>query len=49
VGLRGAAFTDLSFSQMGANTMLSLGGTTIGQFTNVSAATLNNQANFVFA
>jgi 2',3'-cyclic-nucleotide 2'-phosphodiesterase (5'-nucleotidase family) len=49
VGLRGAAFTDLSFSQMGANTMLSLGGTTIGQFTNVSATTLNNQANFVFA
>jgi len=49
VGLRGAAFTDLSFSQMGANTMLSLGGNTIGQFTNVSAATLNNQANFVFA
>jgi Ca2+-binding RTX toxin-like protein len=48
VGLRGA-FTDLSFSQMGANTMLSLGGNTIGQFTNVSAATLNNQANFVFA
>jgi hypothetical protein len=29
--------------------MLSLGGTTIGQFTNVSATTLNNQANFVFA
>ena len=49
VGLRGAAFTELSFSQMGANTMLSLGGTTIGQFTNVSAATLNNQAHFVFA
>jgi len=49
VGLRGAAFTDLSFSQMGANTMLSLGVNTIGQFTNVSAATLNNQANFVFA
>ncbi len=49
VGLRGAAFTDLSFSQMGANAMLSLGGTTIGQFTNVSAAALNNPANFAFA
>ncbi|MDI9406600.1 MAG: alkaline phosphatase [Chitinophagaceae bacterium] len=49
VGLRGAAFTDLSFSQMGASTMLSLGGTTIGQFSNVSATALNNPANFVFA
>jgi len=49
IGLRGASFADLSFSQMGTNTMLSLGGTTIGQFTNVSAATLNNQASFVFA
>ena len=49
VGLRGAVFTDLSFSQMGANTMLSLGGITIGQFNNVSAATLNNQDNFVFS
>jgi hypothetical protein len=29
--------------------MLSLGGTSIGQFSNVSAAALNNQANFVFA
>jgi len=49
VGLRGATFADLSFSQMGANAMLSLGGTTIGQFSNISAAALNNQANFVFA
>jgi len=49
VGLHGAVFTDLSFSQVGANTMLSLGGTTIVQFTNMSAATLNNQSNFVFA
>ena len=49
VGLRGAAFTDLSFSQMGASTMLSLGGTAIGQFSNVSATALNNPANFVFA
>jgi len=49
IGLRGASFAELSFSQMGTNTMLSLGGTTIGQFTNVSAAALSNQANFVFA
>jgi Ca2+-binding RTX toxin-like protein len=49
VGLRGVAFGDLSFSQTGADTMLSLGGTSIGQFSNVSAAALNNQANFVFA
>jgi hypothetical protein len=34
---------------MGANAMLSLGGTTIGQFTTVSAAALNNPANFAFA
>ena len=49
IGLRGAAFADLSFSQSGANAMLSLGGTAIGEFTNVSAATLNNPANFAFA
>jgi Ca2+-binding RTX toxin-like protein len=49
IGLRGAAFADLSFSQSGANSVLSLAGTAIGEFTNVSAATLNNPANFAFA
>jgi Ca2+-binding RTX toxin-like protein len=49
VGLRGASFSDLSFTQMGADTLLSLASTTIGHFTGVSAAALNNQANFVFA
>jgi hypothetical protein len=29
--------------------VLSLAGTAIGEFTNVSAATLNNPANFAFA
>ncbi len=49
VGLQGAAFTDLSFSQTGANTLLSLGGAIIGQFTNVNASTLSDPGNFVFA
>jgi len=49
VGLRGASFSDLSFTQMGADTLLNVSGTSIGHFTGVSAAALNNQANFVFA
>ncbi|QVL52832.1 MAG: esterase-like activity of phytase family protein [Cyanobium sp. M30B3] len=49
VGLRGASFSDLSFSQVGADTLLNVSGTSIGHFTGVSAAALNNQANFVFA
>jgi Ca2+-binding RTX toxin-like protein len=47
VGLRGVAFADLSFSQVGTDTLLSVTGTAVGHFTNVSAASLNNQANFV--
>ena len=46
VGLRGVAFADLSFSQVGTDTLLSVTGTAIAHFTNVSAASLNNQANF---
>jgi Ca2+-binding RTX toxin-like protein len=46
VGLRGAAFGDLSFSQMGADTLLKVAGVEVGHFTNLSAAALNNQANF---
>jgi Ca2+-binding RTX toxin-like protein len=46
VGLRGVAFADLSFSQVGADTLLSVTGTAVGHFTNVSATSLNNQANF---
>jgi Ca2+-binding RTX toxin-like protein len=49
VGLRGAAFGDLSFSQMGADTLLKVAGTEVGHFTNLSAAALNHQDNFVFA
>ncbi len=48
VGLRGVAFADLSFSQVGADTLLGVAGTAVGHFTNVSAASLNNQANFLF-
>ena len=36
----------LSFTQVGADTLLSVTGTAVGHFTNVSAASLNNQANF---
>jgi 2',3'-cyclic-nucleotide 2'-phosphodiesterase (5'-nucleotidase family) len=49
VGLRGATFADLRFSQMGADTLLKVAGTEVGHFTNLSATALNNQANFVLA
>ena len=48
VGLRGLSFTALSFSQVGADTQLSVSGTAIGHFNNLSVSTLNNQANFLF-
>jgi hypothetical protein len=48
VGLRGLTFSALSFSQVGADTLLSVSGTAIGHFNNLSVATLNNQANFLF-
>jgi glycerophosphoryl diester phosphodiesterase len=40
------AFADISFTQVGADTLLSVAGTAVGHFTNVSATALNNQANF---
>jgi hypothetical protein len=46
VGLRSVAFADISFTQVGADTLLSVAGTAVGHFTNVSATALNNQANF---
>jgi len=49
VGLRGVTFSALSFNQVGADTLLSVAGTAVGHFTNVSAASLNNQANFLLA
>jgi Ca2+-binding RTX toxin-like protein len=49
VGLLGVTFSALSFSQVGSDALLSVAGTVIGQFTNVSAASLNNQANFLFS
>jgi glycerophosphoryl diester phosphodiesterase len=48
VGLRGLAFADLSFTQVGADTLLKVGGSEVGHFTNVTATALNNQANFTF-
>ena len=46
VGLRGVAFADLGFSQVGADTLLRVSWVAVGHFTNISAAALNNQANF---
>jgi glycerophosphoryl diester phosphodiesterase len=48
VGLEGLSFSALSFSQVGADTLLNLSGTAIGHFINLSVSTLNNQANFLF-
>jgi len=48
VGLQGVAFADLIFTQVGADTLLSVNGTAVGHFTNVSAASLSNQTNFLF-
>ena len=48
VGLRGVAFSALSFTQVGGDTLLKVDGMEVGHFTNVSAASLNNQANFLF-
>ncbi len=49
VGLRGVAFADLGFSQVGADTLLSVSGVAVGHFANISAAALNNQTNFALA
>jgi Ca2+-binding RTX toxin-like protein len=46
LGLRGVTFGSLSFEQVGADTLLSVAGLAVGHFTNLSASTLNNQANF---
>jgi hypothetical protein len=46
VGLQGVAFSSLSFSQVGADTLLKVAGVEVGHFTNLSAASLNNLANF---
>ena len=46
IGLQGIAFSAISFTQVGADTLLSVAGTAVGHFTNVSAASLNNQGNF---
>ena len=47
VGLQGVGFSSLSFIQMGADTLLKVAGVEVGHFTNLSAASLNSQANFV--
>jgi glycerophosphoryl diester phosphodiesterase len=46
VGLRGVAFADISFSQVGADTLLKVAGVEVGHFTNIGVSALNNQANF---
>jgi len=46
VGLQGASFAELSFTQVGGDTLLKVGTTEVGHFTNLSAASLNSQTNF---
>ena len=46
VGLQGIAFTSISFSQVNGDTLLKVAGLDVGHFTNISAASLNNQGNF---
>ena len=46
IGLQGVAFSALSFTQVGGDTLLKMGTTELGHFTNVSASVLNNQSNF---
>jgi Ca2+-binding RTX toxin-like protein len=46
VGLQGVAFSSLSFSQVGADTLLKVAGMEVGHFANLSATSLNSQANF---
>ena len=46
IGLQGVAFSALSFTQVGGDTLLKMGTNELGHFTNVSAAVLNNQSNF---
>jgi hypothetical protein len=46
VGLQGVAFSSLSFSQVAGDTVLKVAGVEVGHFANLSAASLNSQANF---
>ncbi|NBO66184.1 MAG: glycerophosphodiester phosphodiesterase, partial [Acidobacteria bacterium] len=47
LGLQGVSFSSLSFSQMGADTLLKVGSTELALFTNISATSLNSQANII--
>ena len=49
VGLRGATFAALSFTDVAGATLLKMDGVEVAQFMNVGSSILNNQANFVFA
>jgi alkaline phosphatase len=46
VGLRGVAYSSLSFQQMGADTLMSVAGVAVGHFANLNVSTLNNETNF---
>ena len=46
VGLQGIAFTSISFTQVGADTVLKVAGVEAGHFANLSASSLNSQGNF---
>ena len=47
VGLQGVSFSSLGFTQMGADTLLKVAGVEVGQFSNVSVASLNSRSNFI--
>jgi len=47
IGLNGVKFADLSFSQMGTNTLISLDGKELGLLSNIIAANMANSNNFL--
>lgn len=47
IGLKGVSFGSLSFSQVGRDTLLSLGTQKLGLFSNTTAASLANPNNFI--
>jgi glycerophosphoryl diester phosphodiesterase len=48
VGLRGLSLSALSFTQVGADSVLSSSGAAIGHFNNLSVSSLSNLSNFLF-
>ena len=46
IGLQGLDFADISFQQVGGDTLMSVGTDPLAHFKNTNAATLNNIDNF---